>query len=131
MLKVFRALKTGGQSHQYGSPSTYRNQQIKSEILQSDEYRRRAAHFVDTTETKKLRNSHALRGSISGSQIGAASKNYSYEQTSRENVSREGEAGAQNKKLFQELEAIFQRNKQWMQGQNDREMVIKNLADQY
>ena len=37
----------------------------------------------------------------------------------------------QNERLFGELEAIFEKNKVWMQQQKDRETVIKNLADQY
>lgn len=36
-----------------------------------------------------------------------------------------------NQFLFNELEAIFSKNKKWMEEQKDREIVIKRLADQY
>jgi len=37
----------------------------------------------------------------------------------------------QNQQLFSELEAIFEKNKKWMEEQKSRERNIKSLADHY
>ena len=36
-----------------------------------------------------------------------------------------------NQKLFSELEAIFDKNRIWMDEQKDKQKVIQELADQY
>jgi len=36
-----------------------------------------------------------------------------------------------NQKLFSELEAIFDKNRIWMEEQKDKQKVIQELADQY
>ena len=36
-----------------------------------------------------------------------------------------------NKVAYEELDQIFQKNRQWINEQQNREAVIQNLADQY
>ena len=36
-----------------------------------------------------------------------------------------------NQKLFSELEAIFDKNRIWMEEQKDKQKIIQKLADQY